>query len=205
MQWYAHLIEALGAMGPWTPILFVLAYVAGSLVLAPAFLLTVSAGAIFGLWRGTLLVYAGQLLGSSAVYWVASPLSRSRLLHWLYRDPRVAAIRTAVVDDALWVMFLLRLSPVVPYVLLNYALALSGVTYRHFFMASLGMLPAIVMYVYYGKVVGDVAKVAAGVSPPHGPEYYAFLIAGLIATIIASTSVTRAAKRAMNNARQLQP
>ena len=204
MQWYAHLIEVLGAMGPWTPILFVLAYVAGSLVLAPAFLLTVSAGAIFGLWRGTLLVYAGQLLGSSAVYWVASPLSRSRLLHWLYRDPRVAAIRTAVVDDALWVMFLLRLSPVVPYVLLNYALALSGVTYRHFFVASLGMLPAIVMYVYYGKVVGDVAKVAAGVSPPHGPEYYAFLVAGLVATIIVSRSVTKAARRAMNNARQLQ-
>jgi uncharacterized membrane protein YdjX (TVP38/TMEM64 family) len=204
MQWYAHLIQALAAMGPWTPVLFVLAYVAASMVMAPAFLLTVSAGAIFGLWRGTALVYLGQILGSSAVYWVASPLSRSRLLHWLYRDSRVAAIRTAVNDDALWVMFLLRLSPVVPYVLLNYALALSGVTYRHFFLASLGMLPAIVMYVYYGKVIGDVAKIAAGVSTPHGPEYYVFLVAGLIATIVVSTSVTRAARRAMNKAREPQ-
>jgi uncharacterized membrane protein YdjX (TVP38/TMEM64 family) len=204
MQWYAHLIQWLTAMGPWTPVLFVLAYVAASMVMAPAFLLTVSAGAIFGLWRGTALVYLGQMLGSSAVYWVASPLARSRLLHWLYRDPRVAAVRSAVVDDALWVMFLLRLSPVVPYVLLNYALALSGVSYRHFFLASLGMLPAIVMYVYYGKVVGDVAKVAAGVSPPHGPEYYVLLGAGLIATIVVSTTVTRAARRAMNKSRELQ-
>jgi uncharacterized membrane protein YdjX (TVP38/TMEM64 family) len=124
------------------------------------------------------------------------------MLHWVYRDARVAAVRSAVVADALWVMFLLRLSPVVPYVLLNYALALSGVTYRHFFLASLGMLPAIVMYVYYGKVVGDVAKIAAGVSPPRGPEYYALLIAGLIATIFVSTSVTRAARRAMNKSQE---
>jgi len=203
MQWYAHLIQRLGAMGPWTPVLFVLAYVGASVLLAPAFLLTVAAGAIFGLWRGTLLVYLGQLLGSSAVYWLASPLVRSRLLHWLYRDPRVAAVRSAVVEDGLWVMFLLRLSPVVPFVLLNYALALSGVSYRHFFLASLGMLPAIVMYVYYGKVVGDVAKIAAGVSPPRGPEYYVLLVAGLIATVVVTTSVTRAARRAMIKARQV--
>jgi uncharacterized membrane protein YdjX (TVP38/TMEM64 family) len=202
MQWYAELIQRLGAMGPWTPVLFVLAYIAASIVLAPAFLMTVAAGAIFGLWRGTILVYLGQLLGSSVVYWLASPLARARWLHWIYRDPRVAAVRTAVVEDALWVMFLLRLSPVVPYVLLNYALALSGVRYRHFFAASIGMIPAIVMYVYYGKVVGDVAKIAAGVSPPRGPEYYALLIGGLVATILVSTSVTRAARRAMSKARE---
>jgi hypothetical protein len=70
-------------------------------------------------------------------------------------------VRLALVGDAVWVMFLLRLSPLVPYVLLNYALALSGVRYRDFPARTVGMLPAIVMYVYYGKIVGDVAKIAA--------------------------------------------
>ena len=65
-------------------------------------------------------------------------------------------------------MFLLRLSPLVPYNLLNYALALSGVAYRDYLLASVGMLPAIIMYTYYGKVVGDVAALAAGVAPPRG-------------------------------------
>jgi len=59
------------------------------------------------------------------------------------------------------------------------------------------MLPAIVMYVYYGKVAGDVAKLAAGVAPPHGPAYYSLLVIGLVATIIATTLVTRAARRSM--------
>jgi uncharacterized membrane protein YdjX (TVP38/TMEM64 family) len=189
-------------MGPWAPVLFVVAYVLSSVFLAPVFLLTIAAGAIFGLWRGTLLVFVTKMLSSSVVFGLASPLSRSRLMRWADRDPRVAAVRRAVADDGVWVMFLLRLSPVVPFVLLNYALALSGVRYRNFVIAMAGTLPAIIMYVYYGKIIGDVAKIAAGVSPPRGPGYYVLLVTGLIATILATTSITRASKRAFDNARR---
>jgi uncharacterized membrane protein YdjX (TVP38/TMEM64 family) len=190
-------VLTVAELGPWGIVLFLLAYIAASVMLAPAFLLTFAAGAIFGLVRGTILVYVGAVLGSSAVFAIASPLAQSRLLRWLDRDPRVAAVRSAVVAKGRWVMFLLRLSPVVPFVLLNYALALSGVRYRDFLAASVGMLPAIVMYVYYGKVAGDVAKLAAGVAPPHGSAYYALLVVGLIATIVATTAVTRAARKSM--------
>src|SRR5688572_17200742 len=200
MEWLARLLLRIHDMGPWAPALFVAAYVAASIVLAPAILLTVAAGAIFGLWRGTLIVYIGMVLGSSAVFALAAPLMHSRVGRWLDRDRRVAAVRSAVVGNALWVMFLLRLSPIVPFVLLNYGLAFSGVRYRDFLLASVGMLPAILMYVYYGKVVGDVAKVAAGVAPPRGPEYYVLLGLGLIATIVATTSITRAARRSIAKA-----
>jgi uncharacterized membrane protein YdjX (TVP38/TMEM64 family) len=119
----------------------------------------------------------------------------------LERDARVAAIRRAVVGDALWVMFLLRLSPLVPYVLLNYALALSGVPFKHFVLATVGMLPAIVLYAYYGKIVGDVAKLAAGVSPPRGIEYWVIMAVGLAATVLATSMITRAARKAMEEQR----
>jgi uncharacterized membrane protein YdjX (TVP38/TMEM64 family) len=195
-----RVVLALAELGPWGALLFIAAYIIASVTLAPAFLLTVAAGAVFGLLRGTLLVYVGAVLGSSAVFAIASPLARSRLLRWLDRDPRVAAVRSAVVGQGAWVMFLLRLSPLVPFVLLNYALALSGVRYRDFVAASVGMLPAIVMYVYYGKVAGDVAKLAAGVAPPHGRAYYVLLAVGLVATIVATTIVTRAARKAMSDA-----
>ena len=199
-EFIERVVLALGDLGPWGPVLFIAAYVVASVTLAPAFLLTFAAGAVFGLWRGTLLVYVAAALGSSAVFAIASPLADSRFLKWLRQDPRVAAVRNAVVGEGAWVMFLLRLSPVVPFVFLNYALALSGVRYRDFMAASVGMLPAIVMYVYYGKVAGDVAKLAAGIAPPHGPAYYALLVIGLIATIVATTVVTRAARRSMKNA-----
>ena len=93
--------------------------------------------------------------------------------------------------------FLLRLSPVVPYVLLNYALGVSGVRLRDFWLACFGMTPTIIMYAYYGRVVGDVAKIAAGIAPPRGPGYYTLLIVGLIATFVATMAITRAARRAI--------
>jgi uncharacterized membrane protein YdjX (TVP38/TMEM64 family) len=204
MDWLGAVVLRLANLGPWGALLFIGAYVAASLTLAPAFLLTFAAGAVYGLWRGTILVYVGAVLGSSAVFALASPLARSRLLRWIDRDPRVAAVRMALVGDAVWVMFLLRLSPLVPYVLLNYALALSGVRYRDFLIASVGMLPAIVMYVYYGKIVGDVAKITAGLAPPRGVEYWVLVTVGLVATIAATTMITRAARRAIEQQRARQ-
>jgi uncharacterized membrane protein YdjX (TVP38/TMEM64 family) len=198
MDWVEPVLRSLSAPGWWGAAIFIAAYVAFAVTLAPAFLLTVAAGAVFGLWKGTVLVYVGALLGASAVHALAAPLGRTRLMRWMDRRPQVAAVRTAVATDGLWIMFLLRLSPLVPFVFLNYALALSGVRYRDYAIASVGMLPAIVMYVYYGKVVGDVAKVASGVTPPRGPLYYTMLVGGLITTIVAAQLVARAAKRAVD-------
>jgi uncharacterized membrane protein YdjX (TVP38/TMEM64 family) len=197
MDWIAPLLRQLADLGIWGPVLFILLYVVAAITLAPAFLLTFSAGAVFGLWRGTLLTFAGASLGASAVFAVAAPLARSRVLRWIDRDPRVAATRRAVVRDSAWIMFLLRLSPLVPYNLLNYALALSGVRFRDYLVALVGMFPAITMYAYYGKVAGDVTRIAAGVSPPRGTEYYVMMVIGLIATFAATHLIGRAAKKAM--------
>jgi uncharacterized membrane protein YdjX (TVP38/TMEM64 family) len=198
MEWLAPFVLRLSNLGSWAPFAFVLAYIVAAVTLAPAILLTFAAGAVFGLWRGTLFTYVGALLGASAVFWLSSWLSGGRVHAWLDRDHRVAATRKAVVGRGIWIMFLLRLSPVVPYNLLNYALALSGVRYRDYAFATIGMIPAIVMYAYYGKVAGDVAAIAAGVVPPRGPEYYILLVTGLVATLIATTTITRAARRAID-------
>ena len=198
MDWLQGLVVELSRIGRWGPALFIALYVVAAITMAPAFILTFAAGAVFGLWRGTLLVFIGSSLGASAVYALAAPLARTRVLRWIDRDPRMAAARQAIVDHSAWIQFLLRLSPLVPYNLLNYALALSGVRYRDFLIALVGMLPTIVMYVYYGKVVGDVTKIAVGVEPPRGPEYYVLLAVGLVVTVVATTLITKAARRAMD-------
>lgn len=200
MDWLAPIVLRFTNLGPWAPVFFILAYVAGAITLAPVFLLTFAAGAVFGLWRGTLYTSIGALLGAAAVFGICR-IGRGRVQRWLDRDPRVAAVRQAVVGHSVWIMFLLRLSPLVPYNFLNYTLGLSGVRFRDYLMATIGMLPTIVMYAYYGKVVGDVAKVAAGVVPPRGPEYYALLAVGLVTTLVATTMITTSARRAIEQAR----
>ena len=111
------------------------------------------------------------------MYAVARSLTRTRFFSWLFAIHEWPSSGTRFAGQGAWVQFLLRLSPIVPYVLLNYALGLSRVRFRDFLVACVGMIPAIVMYTcYYGKVVGDVAKLAAGVAPPHGREYYILLV-----------------------------
>jgi uncharacterized membrane protein YdjX (TVP38/TMEM64 family) len=201
MAWLAALLLRVGALGPWGPILFALLYIAAAVTMAPAFVLTVAAGALFGVWKGSLLVFVSATIGACASYVVAHRLARTRFFSWLLRDRRVSVVRRAVAGEGAWVQFLLRLSPIVPYVLLNYALGLSHVRFRDFLVALVGMIPAIVMYAYYGKVVGDVAKLAAGVAPPHGREYYVLLVVGVVATVLASMAITRAARRAIEQQR----
>ena len=196
-EWIASAVSQLATLGALGAVLFVGLYVIASVAMAPAFVLTFAAGAVWGLWRGSILVYIGAVLGASAVYFLAARLVRTRVITWIDREPRLAAVRRAVAEQGVWMMFLLRLSPLVPFVQLNYVLVLSGVRYRDYVVATLGMWPTIVMYVYYGKVVGDVAALAAGVAPPRGTEYYVLLVVGLVATIVASTMITRAAKKAM--------
>jgi uncharacterized membrane protein YdjX (TVP38/TMEM64 family) len=196
-EWIASVVSQLATLGAWGAVLFVGLYVIASVAMAPAFVLTFAAGAVWGLWRGSILVYIGAVLGASAVYFLTARLVRTRVITWIDREPRLAVVRRAVAEQGVWLMFLLRLSPLVPFVQLNYVLVLSGVRYRDYVVATLGMWPTIVMYVYYGKVVGDVAALAAGVAPPRGTEYYVLLVVGLVATIVASTMITRAAKKAM--------
>ena len=197
MDWLAPAVLRLTDTGPWAPVLFILLYIVAAVAIAPAFFLTVAAGAMFGVWRGSIIVFIAASLGASVVYVLGSRLASVGWMQRIRRDPRVAAVHAALMGESVWIMFLLRLSPLVPYTVLNYALALSGVRYADYAVALVGMIPAIIMYTYYGKVVGDVAALAAGVSPPRGPEYYVLLVVGLIAIVVSTTMITRAARRAI--------
>src|ERR1041384_4406314 len=203
MKWLGDLLVQVGQLGPWGPILFILLYVVAAVTMAPAFLLSVAAGALFGFWRGSLLVFFSATLGAMASYGVARAITGTRFVTWVMKDRRVSVVGRAVANQSQspWVQFLLRLSPIVPYVLLNYALGFSRVRLRDFLVACVGMIPTIVMYAYYGRIVGDVAKIAAGVAPPRGREYYVLLVVGLVATVAATMVITRAAHRAIEQQR----
>ena len=76
------------------------------------------------------------------------------------------------------IVLLLRLSPVFPFNLLNYALGLTRVRFADYLVASIGMLPGTLLYVYYGKVAGDVARLAGGAAVQRGAAYYGVAGAG---------------------------
>jgi uncharacterized membrane protein YdjX (TVP38/TMEM64 family) len=103
------------------------------------------------------------------------------------------------------IVLLLRLSPVFPFNLLNYALGLTRVRFADFAIASVGMLPGTLLYVYYGKVIADVARLAGDTPIPRGWGYYMILALGLAATLVAAMVVARAARRALDEATHDDP
>ena len=85
-----------------------------------------------------------------------------------------------------------------PFNLLNYALGLTQVRFRDYVLASVGMLPGTLLYVYYGAAIGDLARVAGGAPTERGTGYWLVLVLGLGATVAVTTLVTRLARRALD-------
>jgi uncharacterized membrane protein YdjX (TVP38/TMEM64 family) len=191
---FSRWVDGLGA---WGPVVFVLGYAAAAVALVPGSLLTLAAGAIFGLGRGVAYVFLGATLGATAAFLVSRHLARAQVERRLAGDPRFAAIDRAIGREGRKIVFLLRLSPLFPFSLLNYALGLTPVRLRDYLIASVGMLPGTLLYVYYGKLAGDVAALAGGAAMEHGGAYWAVLGLGLLATIAVTTLVTRTARRAL--------
>jgi uncharacterized membrane protein YdjX (TVP38/TMEM64 family) len=194
---FAAWVEELGVLGP---LVFVAGYAAAVVAFAPGSLLTLAAGAIFGLAKGTLYVFVAATLGASAAFLVARHLARGAVERRLAADARFAAIDRAVGAQGRKIVFLLRLSPVFPFNLLNYALGLTRVRFADYFVACAGMLPGTLLYVYYGKLAGDVAAFAGGAAVERGAGYWTVLGLGLAATIAVTTVVTRSARAALREA-----
>jgi uncharacterized membrane protein YdjX (TVP38/TMEM64 family) len=185
-------------LGPWGPFVFGVVYVLATVAFVPGVLLTLAAGAIFGLVKGTLYVFVAATLGAAAAFLVARYVARGTVERRLAQNPRFAAIDRAVGAQGRWIVFLLRLSPVFPFNLLNYALGLTRVRFADYLVASLGMIPGTVLYVYYGKLAGDVASLAGGATVEKGAGYWTVLALGLAATVVLVAVVTRAARRALD-------
>jgi uncharacterized membrane protein YdjX (TVP38/TMEM64 family) len=191
------LTDWVAGLGVIAPIAFVAIYITATVLLVPGSLLTLAAGALFGVIKGTVIVLVGASLGACAAFLIARYAARERVSRLTARDPRFVAVDRAVGHAGLKIVVLLRLSPVFPFNLLNYALGLTSVRFRDYAVACIAMLPGTLLYVYYGRLIGDVAALAAGTRAERGTFYYLMLGAGLLATIIVTALITRIARRAL--------
>src|SRR5204862_3899665 len=120
---------------------------------------------------------------------------RNRVEERIASDARLRAIDRAVAENGFRVVFLLRLSPVVPFNLLNYALGATRVGFWTYLSASfLGMLPGTFLYVSLGAAATSAAQLRgarAGLLP---------LVVGLAATIAVVVVLTLIARRALRDA-----
>lgn len=195
-QYVPRFAQWVASLGIWGPVVFILGYLVATVAFAPGVILTLAAGALFGVVRGTLYTFVGATLGASAAFLVARYAARRAIERKIAGNPRFAAIDRAVSKEGWKIVALLRLSPVFPFNLLNYALGLTRVRFLDYLLACFAMLPGTLLYVYYGSAAGSLAA-AVGGHYQKGAGSWISLGVGLVATLVVTTFITRLASRAL--------
>ncbi|TAL66392.1 MAG: pyridine nucleotide-disulfide oxidoreductase [Burkholderiaceae bacterium] len=159
-------LEAWRAAQPLVAaLLFFAGYVAVTALSLPgAAVMTLAAGAVFGLGWGTLIVSFGSTIGATLAFLTA---------RWLLGDwvkarfgERMAAINAGVERDGGFYLFTLRLVPVFPFFMINLAMGLTAMRPRTFYWVSqLGMLAGTLVYVNAGTQLARIDSLSGIVSP----------------------------------------
>ena len=182
-------VRGLGAIGY---VVYALMYAVCVAALVPASLLTLGAGAIFGVVGGTIVVVAGATLGAMLAFLLARTVLRKRVEQMIAKRPKLAAVDQAVAGEGAKLMLLCRLSGFPPFIFANYAFGLTGVSALAYFLTTfLGIIPGCFAYTYAGHAG---AAVAAG-SGNRWP-----LIVAAAGIVLVSAYVARIATRAIRRA-----
>ena len=198
-QWLKSFNDWVGQMGVVGVFIFIGVYVLATVLLAPGSILTIGAGFAFGLWKGFLAVSVGATLGASLAFLIGRFIARDKVEAIARRNETFREIDNAIGEEGAKLIFLLRLSPVIPFNLSNYFYGLTAVRFWPYALASwIGMMPGAFLYVYIGTA-GRAAVLAAagGEAIKRGWPYWTFLSVGLAATIAVTFWVTKIARSSL--------
>jgi uncharacterized membrane protein YdjX (TVP38/TMEM64 family) len=191
-------LEWIRGLGPTGPLSFLGIYVLATVLFLPGSILTLGAGVVFGLVKGSVICSVSSTLGATCAFLVGRYLARGWVETKIDGNPKFKAIDEAVAREGWKIVGLTRLSPIFPFNLLNYAYGVTKVPLRGYFFASwIGMLPGTVMYVYIGTLAGDLATLSAGGSPTTTTAQWILRVVGLAATVAITVYVTRIGRKAL--------
>lgn len=198
-----EVLDWINGLGAIAPLAFILLYLVITVAFVPGSIVTLGGGVVFGVVKGSALVFVGAMLGATAAFLVGRYLARDWVARKIAGNPKFRAIDTAIGREGRKIIFLIRLSPAFPFNLLNYALGLTQVSLKDYVLGTTGILPGTVMYVYLGSLVGNLAMLGGGEQPPNDQTatvQWALRILGLVATIAITLYITRLARKALREA-----
>ena len=188
-------IAGLGAAGV---ALFACAYVASTLLLGPTWLLTIVAGLTYALLPAVALVSVVSTAAAALAFLIARHFARARVEKLARKNATFAAVDRAVARQGWKIVFLLRLSPLVPYAASNYFYGVTAVRFWPYVLASwIGMLPVTVLYVSLGAA----GKAAIGGTRERTPWEWAALGVGIAVTAAVTVWVAKLAKKELAKSR----
>jgi len=187
--------EYLRSAGPSTFFAINAAVSAFALIPGGASGICVAAGAMYGLFMGTLLYVTSSTTGALLAFALARSAARPLIVRAMKgAEKRLKALDAAMDTEGLKIVVLLRLAPVTPFVACNFLLGLTAVDTATFAVGTLlGLIPSSFVYVYFGSVgaqaVGGEENSIAGLL---------LQSCGLVATVLVTHRIMKVAQRTLS-------
>lgn len=154
--WHEWLLQAnhwLSSLGYLAYPAFIGIYLSATLIGLPAIFLFLAAGSLFGFVPGLILVSLADTLSVAICYQLGRTVARKKVSEWIAQRPQWGELDRAVARKGWKIVFLTRLSPIVPSNVLNYGFSLTRINFwQYLFVSWLAMLPVIALYVYLASV-----------------------------------------------------
>ena len=203
LQWLPvqAMLDAVVAFESRSPLLAAVVYVVVSSVLivllSPGWVIMMTAGLMFGVSEGIALAVAAISLGSLAAFAVGRTLARDWVRSRISGSPRLEALDHAIGAQSFRIVALTRIALILPFNLLNYVYGATQVSAKTYSLATaIGMLPAIVLYVYLGSLNEDIAQILSRERSLDASSWIAIGIA-VVAIVLVVRIVQKAARDAL--------
>lgn len=190
-----------------------------TVLLLPAMLLALGAGYVYRLWLGSLIVWVGASCGCLAAFLLGRFVFREAVARRAARHPKFHAIDVAMGQQGWKLLLLIRLAPVVPFVLVNCecrrgllrcssrslslpdVMSATRISFAAYAVTSVtGIIPGIFLFVYFGSLVGTLSEASDGSAGPDPSTQVAVGVVSGVMLLLAVVTATVYARRAVNKA-----
>ena len=136
--------------GIWAPIIYIVLYTIGTLLILPSTPLNLSGGAIFGPWMGTVWTTIAAVIAAVVAFGFTRTVGREAIAHKF--AGRWEAMEAEMRQGGLFYMFAIRLLPIIPYGLVNFAAGLTSIRFKDYLAGTLlGTVPGVLPFVLMGS------------------------------------------------------
>ncbi len=179
------------------PMAYVAAVIVATVLFVPGSGSIMIGGFLFGLVPGFLFAIIGIAVGAQSAFLAGRKVARRWIEQKVRANRRLEAIERGLQEEAFVIVVLTRLSLIIPFNVLNYAYGITSVRAgTHLFATTIGMLPAVTLYVYLGTLARDLGQIFSGDATPSGLGYW-IAAAGIGAIIVLTWAIHRTASRAL--------
>ncbi len=200
LPWLVRLLESSTPLGLCGVLALGGLHTVSCVFLIPGSMPTLAGGFLLGVLVGSITAIVGSTVGACTAFLIGRSVARDWIADKIAHHPKFTAIDRAIGQHGFRVVLLSRLSPISPFIFLNYILGLTQVSFWEYTWGTLlGITPGTVLFVYFGAGLRSLAEVIAyaqGQGPvPAG--HHAFLWGSLAVTVVVTIVLTRMARDAL--------